>query len=300
MSEQSILEIRPVKRESVKLVVGLAGQSGDGKTYSALQLAYGLAGKNPEKIGFLDTENRRGSLYSGMFSDPFLIGDLVPPFSPKRYIEAMRQFADHGVEVLVIDSISHEWEGEGGCEEIAESAIARGKKVKDWIGAKKEHKRWMNTLLFLPMHVICCVRAREKSKPRGQEWISEGVQPITEKNVMFEMTLSFLLSDQGRKRHALKLPEELRAVVGEDGYITADHGANLRDWCGGIDPLEKSRSVLRLAASQGSNALKEAWLSIGKANQRELAAFKDTLKDLALHADNDVVPDPATLPEQSW
>ena len=81
----SILNICPAVRTSAKLVIGLAGTSGSGKTYSALQLAYGLAGKDATKVGLLDTENRRGSLYSHVLGNPpFLIGDLAAPFSPQR------------------------------------------------------------------------------------------------------------------------------------------------------------------------------------------------------------------------
>jgi AAA domain len=285
---EDIIQIRPVKRESAKLVIGLAAPSGEGKTYSALLLALGLAGGDAGKVGLLDTENRRGSLYSDIFSKPFMIGDLVPPFSPARYIQAMRQFAAAGVEALVIDSMSHEHEGEGGIEEIAHSAIARGKKVADWIGAKREHKRFMNALLFLPCHVVCCFRAREKSDfKNGSQPISLGIQPVCEKNVLYEMTASFLLSDKGHHRQEIKLPECLRPILGSEGYLTADHGQKLRDWAGGADPVERARNVLRLAASNGTESLKTAFMALDKATKTTLIAFKDTLKDLAAHADED-------------
>lgn len=287
MSEEPVIEIRPVSRELTKFVIGLAGQSGEGKTYSALQLAYGLAGGKPEKVALLDTENRRGSLYSDIFPDgKFLIGDLTPPFSPARYISAMKQFASCGAEVLVIDSISHEWEGEGGCEEIAQSSLDKGKKMANWIGAKREHKRFLNSLLFLPMHVICSIRAREKTDfKQPDKPISLGVQPICEKNLMYEMSLSFLLTERGQKRKILKLNKDFEPLVGTDGYLTQEHGRALRDWIGGFDPMEQSKSSLRLAASRGTESLKTAWATLPKTTQKELVIFKDTLKALAEHAD---------------
>ena len=90
---------------------------------------------------------------------PFLIGDLIAPFTPARYAEAIREFQAAGVEVLVIDSISHEWEGTGGCEEIANNSP---NKVIGWANAKAQHKRMMNVLLQSDMHVIVCIRAKEK------------------------------------------------------------------------------------------------------------------------------------------
>lgn len=285
MSE-SILQIRPVKREAAKLVIGLAGQSGEGKTYSALQIALGLAGGDPAKVGLLDTENRRGSLYSDIFDKPFLIGDLTPPFSPARYVQAMREFAAAEIEALVVDSTSHEWEGEGGCEEIAHNPQ---KRIADWLNAKREHKRFMNALLFLPCHVIACFRAREKtdfSNPKAP--VSLGIQPITEKNVLFEMTASLLVSNRGQHRSEIKIPKCLHPILGSgevDGYLTREHGQKLRDWVGGADPVERAKNVLRLSASSGTEALKAAFMALDKPTKSALNEFKDTLKDLAAHAD---------------
>lgn len=305
MSE-SILQIRPVRRESAKLVIGLAATSGEGKTYSALLLALGLAGGDPSKVGLLDTENRRGSLYADIFDGPFQIGDLTPPFSPSRFVGAMTQFANAGVEALVIDSMSHEWEGEGGCEEIANNP---NKRIADWLTAKREHKRFMNALLHLPCHVVACFRAREKTdfkNPSSPK--SLGLQPITEKNVLFEMTASFLLREQGRIHDEIKLPECLRPILGNPGYFTTEHGKQLRDWVGGVDPIERAKNVLRLAAGEGSEAMKSAWLSLDKPTQKQLVAFKDTLKDLAAHADAERLavrgdrgePEPELSEEEAW
>jgi hypothetical protein len=287
MSEENVIEIRPVSRELTKFVIGLAGQSGEGKTYSALQLAYGLAGGKPEKVGLLDTENRRGSLYSDIFPNgKFLIADLQPPFTPERYIAAMRQFAASGIEVLVIDSITHEYEGEGGIEDIANDALAKGKKMANWIGAKRAHKKFMNSMLFMPMHIVACVRAREKTDFKDpNKPVSLGIKPICEKNTMYEFTLSFLLENRGQKRQILKLNKDFEPLVGTDGYITSEHGRALREWIGGVDPLEQAKACLRLAASQGTATLKSAWEVLPKVTQKQLTAFKDTLKDTASFAD---------------
>jgi hypothetical protein len=301
----SILQIRPVTRDCVKIVLGLAGTSGGGKTYTALQLAYGLAGKDASKIGFLDTENRRGSLYAHIFQKPFLIGDLTAPFSPARYQQALMEFSQSGIEVLVVDSMSHEWEGEGGCDEIAQSAILRGKKQADWITAKREHHRFMRFLLSMPCHVISCFRAREKSDFSGAKPVSIGVQPICEKNVMFEMTASFMLDNGGKLRVPLKKIPEFFPFLSGDGYLTIEHGEKMREWAGGADPMERLKSGLRLAAGRGTEELKAAWTALGRTDQAALREFKDTLKDLANHAEAEKragkpdsgAPDMALVPE---
>lgn len=288
-TDTQTLNIRPVSRDSAKLVIGLAGTSGSGKTYSALQLAYGLAGKDASKVGLLDTENRRGSLYSHLFDKPFLIGDLTAPFSPERYRKALAEFSATGIEVVVVDSMSHEWEGEGGCDEIAQASLLKGKKMADWITAKREHHRFMRFLLAMPCHVIPCFRAREKASFKTNPPTSIGIQPICEKNVMFECTVSFMLDDEGRHREAMKSVPEYFSFLKDGQYLSREHGLKMREWCGGLDPIERSRNILRLAAGQGLAQLGSEWVKLDKPTQKALASFKDTLKDLAQHADDERV-----------
>lgn len=289
MSDDNILQIRPVDRKNLKLVIGLAAEGGNGKTRSALELAHGLTDYQPEKIGLLDTENRRGSIYADVFKPKrFLIGDLMPPFSPERYIKAMREFADSGIEVLIIDSTTHEYEGEGGITEIADLALLKGKKVADWNGAKREHKRYMSTLLYLPMHIICCIRAREKTKfVQGKPPESEGIKPVAEKNFLFEMTIAFMLENHGKERIDLKPNDQFGPIFDEPGYLNAGQGKKLRDWVGGFDPDVIAMSTLRLAATRGMEELKIAFLALPKNQQKSLGAFKDTLKDTASAADEE-------------
>lgn len=289
--EDNVLEIRLADRSQAKLMIGLAGQSGGGKTYSALQLAYGLANSDASQIGFLDTENRRGSLYADVFGDQkFWIGDLAAPFSPDRYVKAIRQFANKGVKVLVVDSITHEWEGEGGCDDIAQTNKTP-KGMPNWLLAKREHKKFMNALLYTPMHVISCVRAREKTNFKDPRNIySEGIQPITEKNVMFDMSMSILLTENGKKRENLKVCPDFLALIGEDGYLTPAHGKALDTWLGGKDPMELGRDNLRLAATKGTRELRLAWEEIPQNMRTPLNDFKNTLKDTAAAADKQIGP----------
>src|SRR5215813_10306636 len=144
----SILQIRRVKRENARLLIVFSSWTGEGKTFSAIQLGYGLANFQPSKLGLMDAENRRGSLYEDVLEkstrptkERFLIGDLYPPFTPRRYMGAIDEFQAAGVEVLIVDSATHEWEGTGGCQEIAE---AGNPKIPNWALAKKLHKEFMN------------------------------------------------------------------------------------------------------------------------------------------------------------
>jgi hypothetical protein len=276
----SIINIRPAVRAGSKLVIGIAGQSGSGKTLTALYMARGMV-DNASEIGFLDTENRRGSLYANELDGPFMIGDLFYPFSPDRYATAIKEFQASGVKVLIVDSVSHEWES--GCMEIAEAPLLRGKKMADWKKAKYEHKnKFMMALLQSDMHIICCIRAAEKmnfSNPSKPESI--GVQPLCEKNFLFEMTASIMMLNEGMNQQHIKIPKDLKPVFGDgSNYLGIETGKAIIKWVnsGESDPeMDSYRNKMQLASNDGCDALKEAWLSMPKAMQKKMLPLKAPL-----------------------
>jgi hypothetical protein len=284
----SILNIRPVTRGESKAIIGISGVSGSGKTYTALLVARGMVNSASE-IGFLDTENKRGSLYADILDGKFMIGDLYPPFSPKRYSEAIKEFQDAGVKVLVIDSVSHEWEGTGGCDDIANAPKADGtpRKIANWIGAKREHKGFMNTLLQCNMHVIVCIRAREKMDFKNPDKpVSQGIQPVCEKNFMFELTASLLMDDAGKKQIFLKMPEFLRKSFGNgDTYLGIETGKKIMDWVNGgekEDPeITKYKSELLMASEMGIAGLTALWNSLTPKQQTKLKPHFGIYKEAA-------------------
>lgn len=305
-----MIKIETASREGAKVVIGLAGTSGSGKTYTALQLGFGLAKRNGQKLGFLDTENRRGRLYSDTLPQPFLIGDLVAPFSPDRYIQAIQAFEKAGVEVLIIDSGTHEWEGPGGCEDIANEG---NPKTPRWNKAKREHKRFVNYLLQSSMHIILCLRAREKVRIENDNgktvFIPLGLQPITEKNLMFEMTASVMMQDAGRKQDVLKCPAALARIIGRGtDYLTIQDGEALRAWIDGGTPVNKNmeriRATLANTCEGGMKALEAAWTALSKetkiALKDELPALKasaqgyDKQREIAAEGDSSEATESAT------
>lgn len=296
--------IEDVKREGAKFVLGLAGVSGCGKTYTALQIGYGMAKNNAKKLALLDTENGRGKLYDNILPERFRYSAFIPPFSPARYIQGIQAIENAGCEVLVIDSGTHEWEGAGGCEEIATGGDP---KLPRWNKAKLEHKRFMNVLLQSSMHIILCLRAREKVKvikgvnPENGKFETyfeqQGLQPICEKNMMFEMTASLLLHDEGTRQETLKCPDALRKILGrKTGYLTAKDGFDLRAWIDGalpIDPetearrieLSRGRTTLSNACEGGKESLRLAWESLPIPLKHRLKDEIDQYKAAALEYD---------------
>lgn len=280
-----ILNIRPAERGESKAIIGIAGISGSGKTYTALKLARGMVSK-PSEIGFLDTENKRGSLYADILDGPFMIGDLYPPFSPKRYSEAIKEFQEAGVKVLVIDSVTHEWEGEGGCDDIANMKMGASN-MPNWVGAKREHKSFMNTLLQCNMNVICCIRAREKTDFKNpKQPVSLGIQPVCEKNFMFEMTVSLLMEDEGKKQRFMKLPQFLKEAFGSgNGYIGEETGKKVIEWINTGEKehpeVKRLKTEMLMACEFGLAGVMAIWDTLTPSMKKKLEAHKNICKESA-------------------
>jgi hypothetical protein len=257
-------------RKSVPMLISVSGTSGSGKTYSSLLLAAGLAGPSG-RVGLIDTENGRGSMYAdspgivAALPNGFDIARLDPPFEPANYIAAIEAAEKAGVAVLVIDSTTHEWEGLGGCCDIAENNKLRG--MPNWAKAKLAHKKFMNRLLSTNMHVIFCLRAREKVKiievPKTNgpgtttEVVPIGIQPIAEKSFVFEMLLSLQLDEKTHHAFPLKVPEPLALLFTGEKLLTKADGERIRQWnetgTAG-DPAEQIRKRARAAAEEGTDA----------------------------------------------
>lgn len=288
-------------RESIPAIIALAGVSGSGKTYSALLLAAGLAGENG-KVGMIDTEAGRGAMYA---DDPDIIAampggayyriELTPPFTPARFLEAMQSASAAGITALVVDSITHEWEGTGGCSDIAENNKMGGN--PNWAKAKMEHKRLMNFMTQSRMHIIPCLRAREKTKQEKDEKgklqiIQLGMQPIQEKNFMFEMTASFLIDEHSHIPHIIKCPKPLLSVFrGFTKPISKAEGEAVRVWCEGgaksNTTLREWKQKARDASMQGREALGQFWISIEEEKRQKLmdAFGAEMMKELQFNAE---------------
>lgn len=234
---------KPAKRENVGLLIGLVGPSGSGKTYSALELATGIAGG--QKFCLIDTEAGRGLHYADQFE--FDHGDFAPPFSPQRYTEAILAADKAGYPVIVVDSVSHVWAGEGGVKEMQEAKFQQlggrdAVKMLSWAEPKIENKKMMSRLLRVRSHLILCFRAEEKTKMLANDKgkmvpTNIGWQPICEKNLPYELTASLLLSpDRPGVPEPIKLQEQHRGLFRPGELISSASGAHIRDWAKGGVP----------------------------------------------------------------
>jgi hypothetical protein len=231
-------QFSPAKREQVSLLIALAGASGSGKTMSALRLAKGMAPNGT--IAFIDTEARRGLHYAEEFD--FLHSDMRPPFRPAAFIEGIRAAEAAGADVVVIDSFSMEYDGQGGIMDWADELEASGTKSPgNWKVPKGAHKKLMNALLQCRASIIFCLRADEKiriARENGKTVVEPlGWMPICEKRFMFEMTASFTLTPDRPGVPHFDLPHKLqrqhRGMFTESQPISEESGRMLYDWARG-------------------------------------------------------------------
>lgn len=239
-------EFKPAVRENVGLLIGLAGGTGSGKTFTAMRLAAGIAGDKP--FALIDTEAGRGKHYADQFR--FDHGDLRAPFRPDAYAAAIKAADEAGYPVIVVDSMSHVWAGDGGVldwqeEEFTRMGSREAVKVASWIKPKMSHKHMVQKLLQVRAHLILCFRAEEKIEivkedgktkivPKQSLTGLDGWIPICEKNLPFELTASFLLTAGAPGiPKPIKLQEQHRALFPLDKPVTEESGRRIAEWAAG-------------------------------------------------------------------
>jgi hypothetical protein len=222
------MQLRTAERKRVKLRLNIASPSGFGKTYGALLIAYGITG-NWEKIGVVDTENDSASLYSHL--GEFKTLSLSPPYSPDRYMQAIRICEDAGVEVIIIDSVTHVWKGQGGLLEYQNSL---GGRYQDWAKATPIYQKWLNSILQPKCHIVTTCR-----KKQAYNMITEGNKTKVEKAGLddeirdgyeYEMTLALEIINDKHRARASK--DRTGLFAGKPEFLIAvETGKQIMEWC---------------------------------------------------------------------
>jgi hypothetical protein len=228
------LQLKKAERKKAKIRLGLSGASGFGKTYSALLIAKGLVG-DWDKIALIDTEHGSGELYSDL--GDYNVVSLEAPFSPERYIEAIKACEAGGMECIIIDSITHEWDGEGGCLDIADKvtqASTSKNSYTAWAKVTPRHQKFLNTILQSKCHVITTVRRKQDydmvKNGNKTEVVKVGMKEVTREGYEYELTINLeLLTDT----HYVKASKDRTGLfMGKPEFIpTEETGVMIRKWC---------------------------------------------------------------------
>jgi hypothetical protein len=286
-------------RKATPLLLAFIGPSFGGKTFSALRVATGIKRVSGGDIYVIDTEQNRALHYADDFD--FHHVPFAAPFSPGDYLEAIKHCVDKGARTVIIDSFSHEHEGEGGVLEWHQREVERLSKAWNqradavnfpaWAKPKAARQRLMNTMTQLPCNFILCFRAKEKAKPgkddKGRKTLVDlGWLPIGAASHAYEMTLRCLLEpgsdgvptfapSRAGEAAMFKLPRQFRELFAKPHQLCEADGEAMARWAAGPPVID----VDELVASVGATTDVDAWKRehatdlrrLSKAHKRKVA-----------------------------
>lgn len=181
-------------RKQAKARIGLDGPAGSGKSFTALRLAFAFPGA---KVACIEAgENGGLALYQGQAPDgvkfDFDLLEMKSNFSPSEYTAAIQEAGAAGYDVLVIDSLSHAWAGEGGALEIKDRV--GGNDFAAWRQVTPMHNRMIDAILQSPCHVIATLRSKTEYVLEANEKgrmvpVKVGMAPIQRAGMEYEFTI---------------------------------------------------------------------------------------------------------------
>ena len=238
------MKLQQAQRHQVKLRLGLSGASGFGKTYSALLLAFGIT-NDWSKIAIIDTENNSANLYAHLGN--YNVLTLNNPFAPERYIEAIRSAENASMEVIIIDSITHEWNGKGGCLQLHEQL---GGRFQDWAKITPRHQGFLDAILQSKCHVITTARRKvdyslDSTQNGRTKVVKHGTKEITREGFEYELTVNFELTND---KHLAKASKDRTGLFMDrpEFVINASTGKKLIEWCNvgvSLDTVKKEINI---------------------------------------------------------
>ena len=237
------MQLRKAERKHAKIKMGLQGPSGSGKTYSSLLIAYGLC-EDWTKIAVIDTEQGSADLYSVL--GPYQVLQLNAPYSPERYISAIEECERAGIEIIIIDSISHEWEGAGGILETHSNMT--GNSFTNWAKLTPRHNAFIQKILSSQCHIICTMRVKQDYvlNLKDGKYVPEktGLKGITREGMDYELTLVLELDI---KHNCSASKDRTQLFMDKPEFkITEATGKRIKNWCNsGISDEELCKMILR-------------------------------------------------------
>jgi len=252
-----MMELRKASRQAVKLKLGFSGTSGSGKTMGALRVAYGMIG-DWDKIALIDTENGSGELYANQtFTDKdgeqFTIGEYnyigLNTFHPSKYIEAIAACEKAGMQLIVIDSITHSWEFI-----LALHGNMDGNSFTNWGKVKPIHEALRNKILQSPCHIFTTVRRKQEyeitTNGEGKKSVQKlGLKEITNDGWEYELTVNFAI-EQNHETSAEK--DRTNLFINRAPFkLTEEVGQELLRWASSGD--SDVESLLQTAGIELNN-----------------------------------------------
>ena len=257
MRKMSSLLPKRAKREKLKSALAIMGPSGSGKTLGSLLMAYGMVQEmypnlsDDEiwaKIGLVDSERRRSLVYANTEHQGVRIGEfwhieLTHPYTVDRYCEATKNLVDAGCEVVILDSISHAWEGDGGLLDLQQTM---GGTFQAWRDVNPTYTKFIDLITgeLYDVNIISTLRLKQKhevttSETGKLEVVKLGLKPVQRDSLEYELQIVFNV-DMDNMASASKDNSSL--FTGKRFPITPQVGADIAKWLDkGIDVRAEQR-----------------------------------------------------------
>jgi len=219
------MHLQTASRKKAKIRLGLQGPSGSGKTMGALLTAYGIF-NDWSKISVIDTENHSADLYAHIGN--YNVLSMSAPFTPEKYIQAIEVCEKAGMEVVIIDSVTHEWE-----YLIDYHSSLQGNSFTNWGKITPRHNEFVQKILQSPCHVICTVRTKQDYvlQEKNGKMVPEkvGLKSVQRDGLEYEFTLVF---DLDMKNHATASKDRTGLFFGKpENKLSIETGKLIKDWC---------------------------------------------------------------------
>ncbi len=219
------MQLRQAERKQAKIKLALTGPSGSGKTYSSLLIAYGMTEKW-NTIAVIDTENRSADLYAHLGN--YNVISLEPPFTPEKYIEAIKLCEKANMEVIIIDSITHCWE-----ELLQYHSSLQGNSYFNWSRVTPMHKQFINSILNSRTHIICTMRVKQDyviDVVNGKNVPTKvGLKAVQRDGTDYEFTITL---DLDMKHNAQASKDRTSLFTDRPPFkVSEETGKRILNWC---------------------------------------------------------------------
>lgn len=191
------IRFTPATREQSRGRLLMFGPSGSGKTYTGLLVASNLV-EPGEPFAVIDSEHGSAAKYADEFTFHHYV--MRPPYHPEHYINAIKAAEQAGFKSLLIDSITHEWDGEGGVKEIVDASKSQfgGNSQAAWSIGTPLHNKFLEAILAADCHIVATARSKTEWVPgedaRGKKiFIKVGMEPKQRDTIEYEFDLAMLL-----------------------------------------------------------------------------------------------------------
>lgn len=270
------MQLKKSERSKAKIKMALQGPSGSGKSMSAILLAQGITNGNLSKVALIDTENGSGNLYAHLGG--YNVLNLEAPHSPERYIEAIEVCEKAGMEVIILDSISHAWD-----YLIDYHSSLPGNSFTNWAKITPRQKAFVDKILQCNAHVICTMRVKQDyvlSEKNGKMVPEKvGLKAIQRDEISYEFTIVF---DVDSKHYATASKDRTLLFEGKPQFlINASTGSKILQWCNStLTIAQLQQKIVECMTVKELTDLYHANISLSTSIEKDFVNKRDLLNNL--------------------